>query len=420
MKVLEWIARPFRRATPPAAELRSPFNTIPSQITAANVAGVVVNERSALTLTAAYACINVVATDTAFLPRSVYQWRSDGSRIERKDHPAYALLNWSPDQETTPIRQQQAWMGHCLGWGNGLQEIERDLFGRPIAFHLLDPQHTQVKRRKTDNRLYYHLESGRNLRPSNVLHLAGLGYDGLLGYSPVKLARQAIGLGLAAETFGAALFGNGAHPGGSLEIPGVMSDEAYKRLRESFEEVHQGAYNAHRVALLEEGAKWVQTSVNPEDAQFLATRKFQVEEVCRIYRVPLHLVANLDNAHLANIEATQLIYYITVLGPWCAHKEQEMNFKLFTEDEWRDGFHVEHDLTRILRGDSKARAEYYTKMRDLGVLSPNQISAFENLGPLGKEGDIRLVPMNMTTLAKAGQNPTPNTISPKGAANDAA
>lgn len=408
MRVLDWLSSTLGgRARAKAVEPRSLFGARPgvgpSVTSGLNTSGVLVNERSALTLTAAYACINVISTDTAFLPRSVYQWKSDGSRVERRDHPAYPLLSWSPDGETTPIRQQQAWMGHCLGWGNGYQEIERDLFGRPAAFHTIDPQQVGPRRRRSDGRLFYSLESGRTLAPSEVLHLAGLGFDGLIGYSPVRLARQAIGLGLAAETFGASLFGNGAHPRGVLEVPGAMSDESYQRLRESFEEVHRGAYNAHRVAILEEGTKWNQTSINPEDAQFLATRKFQVEEVCRIYRVPLHLVANLDNAHLANIEATQLIYYTTVLGPWCFQKEQEFGLKLFTEDERRDGFHVDHDLTSILRGDMRARSEYYAKLWGMGVLSPNQISAFENLGPIGPDGDVRMVPLNMAVLANAGK-----------------
>lgn len=374
-----------------------------SLVGSANLSGVPITERSALTLTAAFACINVIATDVSALPLRVYRRRKGGGRDEATDHPATPLLRWSPDGETTTMRARQAWMGHALGWGNGYQEIERDGAGRPAGLHRLDPSAIRPKRRKRDGRLYYELDSGGTLRPENVLHLAGLGYDGLSGYSPVRLARQAIGLGLAAETFGAALFGNGSTPRGVLEHPKSLTKEAAERLREGFERIHGGPYNAHRVAVLEEGMKWNPTSINPDDAQFLATRQFQVIEVARIYRVPPHKIGDYSQSHLANIEASNLDYLMTTLMPWCEAQEQEMNLKLLTAAERASGYYIEHALAAILRGDMRARAEFYTKLRDLGVLTPNLICEFENLNPIGPDGDIRLVPLNMTTLENAGR-----------------
>lgn len=373
---------------------------------AANVSGISVTERSALTLTAAFAAINVIATDTACLPIRLYKARKSGGRDQVNDRAVIDCLKWSPDGITTAMRSRQAWMGHTLGWGNGFQEIIRDGGGEPIQFKGIDPATCEARRRQSDGQVYYQI-GGRTQLAENVLHLAGLGFDGLCGYSPVRMARQAIGLGLAAETFGASLFGNGSTPRGFLKSPKRLSADAARRMREGIERVHAGVANANRLAVLEEGTEWVQTSMSPEDSQFLATRQFQVVEIARIYRLPPHKIGDYSQSHLANIEAANLDYLTTTLMPWCEAMEQELNLKCLTTDERRAGFYFEHSLTALLRGDMKARAEFYTRLRDLGVLTPNMICEFENMNPIGPDGDIRLVPLNMTTLARAGQ-PTPN------------
>jgi HK97 family phage portal protein len=279
----------------------------------------------------------------------------------------------------------------------------RDGSGETVGLRGLDPAETEPRRRQGDRQLYYRIETGETLAPENVLHLAGLGFDGLCGYSPVKMARQAIGLALAAETYGAALFGNSSTPRGFLKSPKKLSKEAAQRMREGIERVHAGPLNAHRLAVLEEGTDWIQTSMSPEDAQFLATRAFQVLEIARIYRLPPHKIGDYSQSHLANIEASNLDYLTTTLMPWCEAMEQECNLKLLTTQDRANGYYFEHALTALLRGDMASRAEFYTKLRDLGVLTPNMICAFENLNPIGPEGDIRLVPLNMTTLDKAGK-----------------
>lgn len=378
---------------------------LPSTISGANLTGVAVDERSALTLTAAFSCINAIATDVAYFPLRVMQRRSDGSRVERRDHPADALLRSSPDGETTTMRARQAWIGHTLGFGNGYQEVRRDGLGRPVALDRLDPARTAPRRRAADNRLYYATDGSRSLRPANVLHLAGLGYDGLMGYSPIRLARQAIALGLSAEGFGAALFGNGLNFRGVLKHPGTMSDQAWESLRSRFEAVHSGLENAHRLLLLEEGVEWVQTSMKLEDAQFLALRQFQVVEVCRIYRVPPHKVMDYSQAGSAYraLEEANQDYVNTTLAPWCVQIEQELNLKLLTAEERDEGYYIEHTLAAILRGDMRSRAEFYSRLRDLGVMTPNLIASLENLNPIGPEGDVRLVPAGYQTLDAAAR-----------------
>lgn len=375
---------------------------------APNLTRVNVNEKSALTLTAAYAAINVIATDVSCLPLKTYKRRKDGGRDEVTDHPASDLLKWSPNGESPAMRWRQANMGHALGWGNGYAEIERDGYGRPVGLHLIDPSTVEPKRRKSDRKLYYELADRTVLRPDQVLHLAMLGFDGLSGYSPVRMARQAIGLGLAAETFGAALFGNGSMARGFLKTPQKLSAEARQRLREQFESVHQGVYNAHRLAVLEQGLDWVQTSINPDDAQFLATRQFQVIEIARMYRIPPHKLGDFSQAGSAYnaLEESNLDYLGTTLMPWCEAYEGECNLKLLTAQERADGYYIEHVLLALLRGNMAARGDFYMKLIGLGVFTPNMIAQLENMNPTGPEGDrhyisVNLVPSNMAGMKQA-------------------
>lgn len=360
--------------------------------------GVTVTPESALSLAAAYAAINVIATDVSSLPLKVYRRRRDGGRDEANDIPLSGLLSRSPNGETTSLRFRQALMGHVLGWGNGYAEISFDGDGAPTAMDILDPGATAPERIPQNKRLFYRTSGGRTVPPYRVLHLAGLGFDGLKGYSPITQAREAVGLGLAAENFGCTFFGNGTWPGLVLESPQKLSKEAISNLKEQWESLHRGGDNAHRVAVLEMGMKASRVTISPEDAQFLETRKFQVVEIARLYRLPPHKIGDYSQSHLANIEAANLDYVTTVLVPWCAMIEQEINLKLLTEEQRRAGYYAEHNMTALLRGDMRARAEFYTKMRDLAAISPNEIREKENLNPVDG-GDLYLAPLNMAPLS---------------------
>jgi HK97 family phage portal protein len=362
--------------------------------------GVAVSPETAMQFPAAYAAVNVIATDLASLPIKVYRKRIDGGRDRVTDDPRAELLGVSPDGETTPSRWKAAWFGHALRWPGGFAEIVFDGDGWPTALHLLDPRTTRPER--TGGRLLYRHSTGL-LPPYRVLHLAGLGFDGLTGYSPTAMVAEALGLGLAAQTSAANYFANGSEPGGVIEVPQKLGVDGRKNLVAGWEMRHQGAGGRHRVAVLEQGAKYNQTSTDPDKAQVLESRKFQVMEAVRQWRVPPNKIGDYSNAHLANIEAANLDYVITVIMPWAVAVEQELNLKLFTADERKAGWFVEVDIRALLRGDMKSRAEFYTKLRDLGVLSPNNICELENLNPIGPDGDVRLVPLNMVSLAAAGQ-----------------
>src|SRR6516225_9678603 len=306
-----------------------------------NTTGVTVTEKSVLTLAVAFACINVISTDLSSLPLTLYRKRKSGGRDIIDDHDAAYKLRWSPDEndDTSSVKLRQDWTAHTLGWGNGYLNVDRSGDGTIKELSLLDPQYTQAMRRKTDQRLFYRLKDGTTRTPDNILHLAGLGLDGVTGYSPPKLCKQAYALGLAMEIYGASFYGNGAIAGGWIKIPGKRKPEVLANLRRSVEGVHRGPYNAGRIGLLEEGMDFQSTSISPEDAQFLTGRQFQAIEICRIYRVPPHKVGDYSQAHLANVEISNLDYITTTLRPWAVATETTCSLKLLSQKERRKGLY---------------------------------------------------------------------------------
>lgn len=379
-------------------------------------AGVIVTPDRALGLTAYFAAVNRISTDVASLPLRVYRRRKRGGADVVADHAIAELLSHSPDGETTSMRWRQAYQGHVLGWGNGYAEIEFDRGGRPIGLYLLDPSTTFPDRRPQDRRLFYRVGQTdqvalpTTIPPHRVLHVAGLGFNGLKGYSVATYAREAIGLGMAAERFGGAFFGNGSRPSGVLELPYKLKDKAaVDQLKLGWNTEYAGPDNAGKVAVLEQGAKFTPTSIPPEDAQFLQTRQFQVIEIARLFGIPPHKLGDYSQAASAYraLEETNLDYLTTTIRPWCEAIEQEMARKLLSEEERRRGFYVAHDMSAFLRGNMQARADFYTKLRDLGVYTPNLICRLENLPPVGPEGDVRLVSKGLVPLADAGKPPAP-------------
>jgi HK97 family phage portal protein len=304
-------------------------------------------------------------------------------------------------------------MLHALVYGNGYAEIQRLGNGRPYKLHLLEPRSTQAKR-DVEKNLYYstssHITGDTILPAGNVLHIAGLGYDGISGYNMVRLMRQAIGLSMAGETFAADFFSNGSESGGTIEVPGRLEDDlAVERLRNRWEGRHQGAGRRHRVAVLEEGAVYKPTGTEPEKSQLLETRKFQVTDTSRPWRVPPHKIGDYSQAHLANIEASNLDYLQTALMGWLVTIEQQYDLKLFSRQEWLDGYRFEHDFSALLRSDIVSRFNAYKSALGDGWLSRNEVRKREHLNPIPtakatSPGDAYYVQMQMVQL---GTTPTP-------------
>lgn len=370
----------------------------------------VVTQDSVLALTAAYACINTISTDLAALPLNVYRRLPTGGRDLLRDDPRHDLLHIEPNEETTAFRWRQDAMGPAgvLGWGNRIAEIERTKRTRtPAALHLIDYGRVTISRDRA-GRLVYDVDGGTPLYAPDVLHFAGMGKDGVMGLTPIRVARQAFALGLDLQTFGGNVFTNASLPAGFLETDKQLDEEAVKRLRADFEALHRGARNAHRVAILEDGLTYKQTAINPEDAQWLVARRFQLLEVCRMFRVPPHKVMDLQDAHYNNIEQSNLDYVITGLVPWAVMWEQELTRKLFTREERRAGYYCEFNFNALLRGDLAARAAFYKALVEIGVFSPNDVCDLENLNPIDPAmgGDKHLVPANFTTLDQVGKPDT--------------
>ena len=364
--------------------------------------GKAVNEKTALQTTAVYACVRILAETIASLPLHTYRYSPSGKE-KAETHPLYYLLHSEPNPEMTSFVFRETLMGHLLLWGNAYAQIIRNGRGTILSLYPLLPNKMLVNRTDQGILYYQYEKDGQTyfLANRDVLHIPGLGFDGLIGYSPIAMAKNAIGMAIATEEFGAKFFANGANPGGVLEHPGVVKDPA--RVRDSWNAVYQGSSNAHRVAVLEEGMKFQSIGIPPEQAQFLETRKFQIEEICRIFRVPPHLVTSLDRATFSNIEHQSISFIDNTIIPWVSRIEQSMQRALFSEAEKRT-FFVKFNLNGRLRGDAAARAAFYQTMRQNGIMSANDIRELEEMNQIPEElgGNKLLVNGNFVDMADAG------------------
>jgi HK97 family phage portal protein len=371
------------------------------------LSGVTVTPQTALTLTSWYAGVNVISTDVAKLPFQLCRREGD-AYVPVTGDPRNRLVGKKPNGRMNAMRYRQMAMGHVLGWGNHYSEIERGDDGMPTALIPLHPG--QVKPMATDSGdLFYRNENtGARYLPENIVHVAGLGFDGIKGYCAVTLMRQAIGLGIGAEQFGASLFGNGAVPKGILRTPKRLSDQGAKHLREDFDRVHSGSQNANRVAVLEEGLEWINTQINPDDAQFLGTRGFQVLEIARMLNLPPHKLGDYSQAHLANIEESNADYLISTLQGWLTAIEAEYDDKLLFDDE-QELFTYRHDMSALLRGNMTGRATFYQVLKGIGAINADTVAAREGLpipGP-ANGGNLYLVQSQNIPAQNAGKTPPP-------------
>ncbi|MBE5825270.1 MAG: phage portal protein [Butyrivibrio sp.] len=376
-----------------------------------SAAGKRVNERTAMQTSAVYACVRVISESVASLPLHLYRYKDGGGKEKAIDHPLYHLLHDEPNPEMTAYSFFEAALTHMLLWGNFYAQIIRNGKGEVVALYPLMPDRMKVDR-DDKGRLYYEYqltaddpvqkkESSVILKPEDVLHVPGLSFDGLVGYSPIAMARNAIGLGIAAEEYGSKFYANGAAPSGVLEHPGTLKDPS--KVRESWTQTFGGSSNSNKVAVLEEGMKYTPISINPAEAQFLDTRKFQVTEICRIFRVPPHMVADLDKSSFSNIEQQSLEYVQYTLRPWLARLEQAMSRRLFSPEEKKVLF-FKFNVDGLLRGDYQSRMNGYAVGRQNGWMSANDIRELEDLDRIPEElgGDLYLINGNMTKLEDAG------------------
>jgi HK97 family phage portal protein len=370
-----------------------------------------VNEHTAMQMTAVYSCVRILAEAVAGLPLHLYKYTASGGKEQALSHPLYFLLHDEPNPEMSSFVFRETLMTHLLLWGNAYAQIIRNGKGEVIALYPLMPNRMRVDR-DTKGVLYYSYTRYSDeapaingmtvtLRPSDVLHIPGLGFDGLVGYSPIAMAKNAIGLAMATEEYGAKFFANGAAPGGVLEHPGTIKDP--QKVKESWNMAYQGSRNAHRIAVLEEGMKYQPIGISPEQAQFLETRKFQINEIARIFRVPPHMVGDLEKSSFSNIEQQSLEFVKYTLDPWVIRWEQAISRSLLRMDEKKLLF-AKFNVDGLLRGDYVSRMNGYATARQNGWMSANDIRELENLDRIPAElgGDLYLINGNMTKLQDAG------------------
>ena len=378
-----------------------------------STSGKFVNERTSMQMTAVYCCVRILSEAVAGLPLHLYRYTDSGGKEKDTENKLYFLLHDEPNAEMTSFVFRETMMTHLLLWGNAYAQIIRNGKGEVVGLYPLMPDRMNVDRDE-NGQLYYEYTRSTDdaktmstrdmtirLSPSDVLHIPGLGFDGLVGYSPIAMAKNAIGLAIATEEYGSKFFANGAAPSGVLEHPGVLKDPA--KLRDSWTQTFGGSHNANKIAVLEEGVKYTPISISPNEAQFLETRKFQVDEIARVFRVPPHMIGDLEKSSFSNIENMSREFVTYTLDPWLVRIEQSMARALLTPEEKKDHF-IKFNVDGLLRGDYESRMNGYSIARQNGWMSANDIRRLEQLDEIPAEegGDLYLVNGNMVPLTSAG------------------
>jgi len=372
-----------------------------------------VDEKSAMQIATVYACVRLLAETVAGLPLHLYRSKDSGSAKERAiEHPLYKLLYRQPNPEMTSFSFREVMMTHLLLWGNCYAQIVRDGKNGVLGLYPLLPENMEIDRDEKGQIFYiYHAytdeKPGENnkdiyFRRDEIFHVPGLGFNGLVGFSPIAMMKNALGTTLAVEKYGSSFFKNGAQPSGVLEHPGVLKDPS--KIRENWSAVYGGANNAHKVAVLEEGMQYKAISLPPEDSQFLSTRQFGVNEICRIFRVPPHMVQDLEHATFSNIEHQSIDFVVHTLTPWLVRFEQAIVKDLLMEEE-QDEYFPKFNVDGLLRGDYQSRMQGYATGISNGFLSPNDIHRLENwdLIPAEKGGDDYYLNGGYVKLEDAGK-----------------
>ena len=324
-------SRFFRARDKPGAT--DSVSSAPTFYFGSSAAGKSVTASTAIQMSTVYACVRVIAETIASLPLHVYQNQGEGS-AKALEHPLYPILHDEPNSEMTSFVWRETMIAHLLLWGNAYCQIIRSGRNQILGLYPLLPDRMEVDRDSAGALTYTYSANGGQtvkLRPEDVLHIPGLGFDGIMGYSPIALEKNAIGLGLASEEYGSKFFSNGARPSGILTHPNTVKDP--KKLRDSWNAAYGGSNNSGRVAVLEENMSYTPISMPNSEAQFLETRKFQVSEICRIYRVPPHMVGDLEHATFSNIEHQFISFAVHTIRPWVVRLEQSMNRALFSDKE---------------------------------------------------------------------------------------
>ena len=370
-----------------------------------------VDEKSAMQIATVYACVRLLADSVAQLPLHLYKMVGEDGQEKAREHPLYNILYRQPNPEMTDFSFKEVLMTHLLLWGNAYVQIIRDGKNNVLGLYPLLPENVEIDRDAKGNLYYiYHAytdevpgENNKDItfRRDEILHIPGLGFNGLVGFSPIAMMKNSLGTNIAVEKYGSSFFKNGAQPSGVLEHPGVLKDP--QKIRDNWSSVYGGPNNAHKVAVLEENMHYKPISLPPEDSQFLSTREFGVEEICRIFRVPPHMVQDLKRATYSNIEHQSIDFVVHTLDPWLIRIEKAI-IKDVLLDEEKDAFFPKFNVDGLLRGDIESRMRAYGTGISNGFFSPNDARRKENMPliPAEEGGDYYFVNGSFVRLRDVG------------------
>lgn len=393
---MNWLARIFGKTEKRSADLSWDL----MRGIGDSEAGVFISPHLAENLGAVYASVQIISETIAMLPLMVYRKEGDGVRIVSANHPVANLFSRQPNTLQTPPEFLETMTAHCLLRGNSFAEIIFDNRGAPAELIPLHPDHVSVMRIPGTRRVIYDYSDPitggtRRLLAEEVLHLRDRSDDGIIGKSRLARARESFGTAIAIERHAANTFKNGVRLSGVLSHPAEIGDDAAARLRHSFEDVHKGSGNANKIAVLEEGVKWQATSVAPEDAELLASRRFGVETIARIYRLPPPVLGALENGSYSNVTELGRWFLTHTIQPWLVRWEKLIEQSLFS-DNARRNYEVEFDTDLFVRGDYLQRLQGYRIGREVGLYSANDLRRFEHLNLRTDPGaDEFLRPLNM-------------------------
>ena len=412
MKFMEWLGFRQSRAGPAAPDIRDNVRDSGTLFVFGRAnSGEQVDEKSAMQIATVYACVRLLADSVAQLPLHLYRTVGEDGQEKAKDHPLYNILYRQPNPEMTDFSFKEVLMTHLLLWGNAYVQIIRDGKNNVLGLYPLLPENVEIDR-DTKGNLYYIYHAYTNevpgdnnkditFRRDEILHIPGLGFNGLVGFSPIAMMKNSLGTNIAVEKYGSSFFKNGAQPSGVLEHPGVLKDP--QKIRDNWSSVYGGAGNAHKVAVLEENMHYKPISLPPEDSQFLSTREFGVEEICRIFRVPPHMVQDLKRATYSNIEHQSIDFVVHTLDPWLIRIEKAIIKDVLLEEE-KDDYFPKFNVDGLLRGDIESRMRAYGTGISNGFFSPNDARRKENMPLIPEEegGDYYFVNGSFVRLRDIG------------------
>jgi len=362
--------------------------------------GVRITADSALRNSVVFACNRVLSESISSLPLVLYKEDDKGNRVKAKNHPLYKLLNSNPNKENTTMQWRETMITNLNLRGNHFTQIIRNRKNEIVSLWGLDTARVSAKRLEKTNEIVFIYDMGTKKAPlkfDEVLNVAGLSLDGINGISPIAYNRESLGVSVALEAHAGSFFKNSASPSGIFSIEGELSDTSFNRMKKDFDSSWTGMKNSNKPMVLEGGAKFYPITMTNVDSQFLEARKFQKQDISAIFRVPLHMINDLEKANYNSIEQLSLGFVIYSLTPSLIRIEQCMQRDLLTKEERAEGYYIKHNLSALLRGDIKARAEMYDKFTKNGIFTINDVLKLEDMNEV-PEGNKRYIQMSYTTV----------------------